>query len=342
MFFAAVLAYYSVLNSKVDELTIITSKYVQYNNAVDTAIDAAVSGTIESVNSASELSSNLDGCIDRFYRSLYASIGALDNEILQHDLQLYTPVLALADVDGFYIIYNSINNEGHLEKIRTQKIPYVLTFSEDTHGRTLHYTVNVTLGNDVTVTFKNDKVVYTGDYTELKRKYPGTVMEQEYDNTVMAQPGTFTNWKNHIIAESICQQLNYYVQANNKIAADFGIKYNFTLPESASAELSNGLSNVTFMALFQGFPYGAGTQASFNKFCVSGARVTKIKVYYVRPFDDGNGEHFYYHKRECKEMFDASLDTNGFYSTDSGLGYAFSSAQEAAESGALPCPHCCY
>lgn len=342
MFFAAILSYVCILNAKVDTLRSMGLKYVQCNNAVDSAIDAAVSQTVESASSSTELSTNFDGCVDRFYNSLYASFGALDNEILQQDLKIYTPVIALADVDGYYILYNSISSDGTLVKKKTAKLPYVMTFDKGIDGSTLHYTVNVTLGNEVTVAIQGDDTVYKGDYSALSSKYPGTKLSQVYSRTVLSRNGTFNDWKNHIIATNLCEQLNHYVKLNNTIAADFGIKYNFTLPETASTELSNGISNITFIALFQGYPYGAGLSEVYNKFCVSGAKVTKVKVYYVRPYDDGGGLHYYYHKSKCRKYLDATQDPNGFYSTNDGLGYAFSSAMEAAESGALPCPYCCY
>lgn len=180
-----------------------------------------------------------------------------------------------------------------------------------------------------------------GNYSELAKKYPKTHLDDVYEKTVLSRPGSFIDWKNHVISEAICEQLNHYVQRNNIIASDFGIRYNFTLPESASTELANGISDITFIALFQGYPYGAGTKSVYNKFCVSGARVDKIRAYYVRPYKDGNGIHYYYHKYDCKEMLDSTITDDGFYETNNGLGYAFSSAKEAAASGALPCPYCC-
>lgn len=58
-------------------------------------------------------------------------------------------------------------------------------------------------------------------------------------------------------------------------------------------------------------------------------------------FDLLEGIHYYYHKYDCKEMLDSTITDDGFYETNNGLGYAFSSAKEAAASGALPCPYCC-
>lgn len=341
VFLISIFAYYDILNTNVQELSIISSKYPQYNNAVDTAIDAAVSSSIESANGISDLSSNFDGCVDKFYNSLFASFNAADNEVLQQDLQLYTPVLALADVDGFYILYNDTDKDGKLTKVKTQKFPYIAEFDEDIKGNPMSYTINVTLGDEVTVTFADDKNIYNGNYSELAKKYPKTHLDDVYEKTVLSRPGSFIDWKNHVISEAICEQLNHYIQRNNTIASDFGIKYNFTLPESASTELTNGISDITFIALFQGYPYGAGTKSVYNKFCVSGARVDKIRAYYVRPYKDGNEIHYYYHKYDCKKMLDSTITNDGFYETNDGLGYAFSSAKEAAASGALPCPYCC-
>lgn len=342
MFFAAIFAYAMLTDIHTTQLSNMAVKNVQYNNAVDTAIDDALNSIVESADGNASIFSNLEGCVNTFYRSLYATFGALDNEVLQNDLQLYTPVLAIADVDGFYIIYNSVNDEGKLVKTWTPKMPYTMTFYEDVNGQPFTYTVNVNLGNDVVVTFPDDSNVYSGDYRELQTKYPGTKMETYWSRTVMSEDGTFNNWKTHYVTQMLCEQINYYAKSNNAIASSFGIKYNFSLPESAESDLANGINNVTFIALFQGYPYGVGTSDVFNKFCVSGAKVKKVRPYYVRPYNDGTGVHYYYHKNGCKELFDASVDPDGFYSTDAGLGYAFASDEEAAASGALPCPYCCY
>lgn len=342
IFFIAIFAYYCIATSNAETLSTMSLKYVQYNDAMNDAVDTAVSSIVENANSATELSSNFEGCVNNFYQNLYASFGAIDNEILQQDLQIYTPVLAVADVDGFYILYNDTSADGKLVKKKTMKLPYTKTFDKGTDGSVLHYTVNFTIGEDITVIMRNDDTIYKGSYSELKTKFPDTILAQKYDKTILAKPGTFTDWRNQVISQSICEQMNYYVRRNNKIAADFGITYNFSLPATAATELSNGISNVTFIALFQGYPYGAGLSDVYNKFCVSGAHVSKVHVYYVRPVQEADGLHYYYHKPECRELFDASVDADGFYGTDSGLGYAFSSAQDAASSGALPCPYCCY
>lgn len=344
MFLVAVISYSSLLTVHVAELNVMSHKYVEYNNNVDTAVDAAVAEEVESAVSSHNLQVNFEGCVDNFYNSLYASFGALDNEILQQDLMLYTPVIALADVDGFYVMYNTTNNYGELVKTKTQKIPYVAVFEKGNNGDPLKYTVAFTMSDECTITLlSSDKYgVYTGNYYDLKTKYAGTPLAAVYDNTILSQPGTFNNWKQHTMSSQVCEYLNHYVLKNNKIARDYGIKYSFTLPESASTDLANGLSSVTFMVLFQGYPYGAGTNNVFNKFCVSGAHVSKAKVYYVRPVrpvpETGGAVHYYYHKRDCKELSDCS---NEMYNYGNGLGYACSSAQEAAETGAMPCPYCC-
>ena len=190
VFLISIFAYYSILNTNVQELSIISSKYPQYNNAVDTAIDAAVSSSVESANGISDLSSNFDGCVDKFYNSLFASFNATDNEVLQQDLQLYTPVLALADVDGFYILYNDTDKDGKLTKVKTQKFPYIAEFDEDINGNSMSYTINVTLGDEVTVTFAGDKNIYYGNYSELAKKYPKTHLDDIYEKTLLSRPGS--------------------------------------------------------------------------------------------------------------------------------------------------------
>lgn len=46
-------------------------------------------------------------------------------------------------------------------------------------------------------------------------------------------------------------------------------------------------------------------------------------------------------KRQNKFSMPSSVAAAGCFFYDNGLGYAFSSAKEAAASGALPCPYCC-
>lgn len=342
IFFIAIASFFVVSCKNVDSLTTMSLQYARYNDAMNDAIDAAVSSTVESASNSTELSSNFDGCVNRFYQSLYASFGAIDNEILQQDLQVYTPVLALADVDGYYILYNDISADGKLVKKKTAKLPYTMNFKKGIDKSALHYTVSFTLGDDISVILRGDSHVYTGTYSTLDKKYPATELARVFNRTIMAKPGTFVDWKNYVISQSITEQLNYYAKRNNRIARSFGITYNFNLPATASTEMANGISNITFIALFQGYPYGAGLDEVYNKFCVSGAHVSKVHLYYVRPVKDGDKVHYYYHKSECRELFDKEVDADGFYSSVSGLGYAFGSAKDAAESGALPCPYCCY
>ena len=329
-----------------------SNKYVEYNNNVDTAVDAAVTSSVEAANSALDLQVNFDDCVNRFYNSLYASFGALDDPIHQQDLKLYTPVIALADVDGFYVMYNNVNASGTLVKTKTQKIPYLRVFDITISGFPIKYSVAFTIGDECTVTITNagHYGVYKGKYYELKEKYPGTYLASIYDKTILCEPGTFNNWKNHVMTTQLCEYMNYYAKHNNSIANDYGITYSFNLPESASSELANGLSNVTFIALFQGYPYGSNTNNVFNKFCVSGAHIIKTKVFYVRPTKEADGTiHYYYHKYGCDKLGPNDPDLAGvfddefmktYYGTGDNRGYAFSTDLEAAQSGAMPCPYC--
>lgn len=327
------------LDIEIQQLMAMTQQNVEYNNAVDSAIDDAVSQLVEAAD-MDQLQVGYTKCIDNFYNSLFAAFGALDSEVMQQNLLLHTPVLCIADFDGFTIIHNKIGKNGKLCKAWTEKLPYQKTFFylKDGYNKQF-YTVNFTLTDKVSVKFEGDQRIYTGTYSELKQRYPGSNLDLNYyEHTIFNEPGTFNNWRTKVITQSIIEQMNYYDKENNDIARSYGIKYDFHIPETAGTDLANGISGITFLALFQGYPYGTGTKETFNKFCVSGAHVVHTKVFYVRPSVESNGKkRYFYHKPGCKEYL--HTDASGNFS---GEGYAVDSSQKAAASGAMPCPHCCY
>lgn len=338
MFFVAILSIAILLNVHTNELALMANKYAEYNNAVDTAIDAAMTGLVE-VADIDGVQLSYQGSVDVFFKTLYSSFGALDNEVMQQDLQLYTPVICIADTDGFFILHNSVGTNGKLVKAWSEKLPYSHQFSfKDSLGHNRYYTVNFTLGDTVYVTCNGDERIYSGDYKYLKSRYSGTSFADDwYDNTIFTKPGTFNNWKNAVVVDSITEQMNYYVKHNNSIAQSYGISYDFSLPESSQSDLANGISGITFIALFQGYPYGTGTDSVFSKFCVSGSQMSKAKVYYIRKGKDGR---YYYHVADCNVDLGIK-DENGLYHLGEN-GFAVTSAERAASTGALPCPECCY
>lgn len=331
MFLVAVLASVAVLDIRVQELSLMTQKYAEYNHAVDAASDDAMGSLVEMADVA-DVQINYTACIDSFYESLYASFGAMDNAVLQSDLQLYTPVLAIIGTDGFFVVHNSVNNYGRLVKVWSEKLPFQRQFSyKDSFGREHYYTVVFRLDDRVSVilhdgTTSASSRIYTGKYNELAERYPTSPIADVFRRTILAEDGTFFNWKSQVIVDSVVSQMNFFAKKNNDIANAFGISYNFMLPESASSDLANSIGDVSLVVLFQGFPYGGSTSDTFSKFSVSGAQMSKQTYYYVRY--SNIDARCYYHELGC------TRDNNN-------PSYQYVSDVDAALTGALPCPYCC-
>lgn len=293
----------------------------EYNHALDSAMDAAVEGIVESAD-GNNVTIDFEQCVDNFYRDLFASFGAIDSPVTQAKLELYTPILAIADVDGLYVYYSDIANE-QVVRNWSQKIPY--SYSGSTDG--IKYSVNFTMSDEVTIVIDGINTVYSGHYSELSVKYPASYDEYKEINRVirgdvLGTSGAFQSWRHATISNTIVKELNYYVNRHNLVASAFGEQFTFELPLSAESTISRGIEDVSFMSFFQGYPFGSGTSSVYSQFEISGARVSKGKGYYVQVVDD----YLYYHQISCRK----------------GEGYRdwYATREESAMKGALPCPYC--
>ena len=128
------------------------------------------------------------------------------------------------------------------------------------------------------------------------------------------------------LRKSDTKKANYYVNKHNKIAQAYGISYHFSLPESSTDSFTRTIEDVSLMAIFQGYPYGKGTDDVYSRFSVSGARIYRGGRFYVMPASDGVS---YYHRSDCPELEGSRSNYQ-----------VFDSKKQCAEFGAYPCPKC--
>lgn len=324
------LSTYMIFQFKVDKYSSVTQKKAEYNHAVDSALDSAVEGIVESADGSTVIVDKQE-CVDNFYNSLYASFGAMDSETAQQMLKLYTPVLAIADVDSMQVYYSDEVN-GDVKKVWSQNIPYSRHFVEGdlaSPDGAVGYTVNFTLNDEITIVIDGDNsTIYKGRYNELQSAYKNnkqtryskllTVLKGD----VLGSEGHFELWRSQVITDTIMSNLSYYVNRHNRIASDFGEQFTFRLPLAAESEVARSISGVSFMCFFQGYPYGAGTSEVYSNFEVSGAHIIKSDGYYVQSVSG----YLYYHRPDC--------------SHGSGKKDWYSTKEECAWQGANPCPYC--
>lgn len=330
-----VLSTFAILSYKTNNLAYLTNKSVQYNRNLDTALESALDGIVEAYDG--EMYTNEDECIDSFFSSLYSSFGISDNEEAQEMFRAYIPAVVIAENDGFYVRYNSYSN-GAIKSVWSIKFPYQGEFDYvDRMGTSKKFIVNYRLDDTVQLIMA-DGTIFSGPKDKLPDlyKYAGDdiynvqgtgLLQKAIRNAYLDEDhsGYYEAKKDSAVTDSIITKMNYYANLNNEIAQAYGISYNFHLPLTASSELSRAIKSVSVVALFQGFPYGVGTDDVYSKFAVAGARIAKDNRYYVRKADE---DVWYYHTKYCT-LYGGAMTGDEFRTKD-----------EAASLGAKACPYC--
>lgn len=332
VFFLVVVTIFLLSNYKVQTLETLDNRTEEYNRNIDQATDDAMRDMIELTDSFTK-SINLEECQEGFFNSLFASFGISDSPTGQNELKLYIPVLLVTDVDGFYVMHHCKNEAESISVMQwTHKMPYCFSSvikDPDDPSAVFQYTVNYKMGDEVSLalTYKGSTKFYEGKYRYLTNLYSDSMLADFM--TVATRPGqvfdseTFDEVRVSAMAYQIAKKVNYYVNEHNDIARSYGISYEFKLPESATDSFARTIDSVSLMAMFQGYPFGVGTDDVYSRFSVSGSRLFKTGRYVVEETASGVK---YYHRPNCPRITDRSM--------------TFATKKECAEHGAYPCGEC--
>lgn len=310
---------------KIDLQGFSEAENVAMNDTFDRALDAALDGIVDVVD-GDTIQVRRQQCVNNFYRGLYAGMGIMDNDSAKELVQLYVPVLAFIDNNGIYVQYSDYDATSAYRKVWSQLYPFTISDDASVGGGPdtfVHYCVNYTLGTTIQVLIGNE--VYEGDWNDLHDYYAskGTAEEKAvFSSDRFADINKFTLYKNSAVIDTITDTVEYYVSRHNAIASRYGISYTFYLPEGAYSDFNRSVTDISFLAVMQGYPIGIGDSDVFNRYALSGARI-RIKDSYVIQTVDG---FLYYHKESCK-MLDDSKKIVG-------------TKEECAMHGAMPCPYC--
>lgn len=297
-----------IIDIRVNTLSAMTTKKIEYNQALDNAID---DGLIDLVKKDSDNNFTLqkEKAVEIFYNSLYANFGAMGDSNLQEKLKEHIPIILVTDTDGYYIYYtDTYEQDGETLLCRrwSEKLPYVY---ED--GDLIY---RFTLNSYVTIYDKASNQVSEGEYKDLKDLYPGSIMTDEE---------TFDTYRRSAIIGELEKSMNYYINHYNDFASQFGITYQFWLPQVDKTDWYRTIDDISMFVLFQGYPYNAGNLDTYNRYVFGGARIKKSKVYYIT---EASGVK-YYHKADCSLVTDKSI--------------SYHSKEECAkEEKAFPCLEC--
>jgi hypothetical protein len=170
-----------------------------------------------------------------------------------------------------------------------------------------------TLGTYVTLYNKSTNEIYEGEYKDLAAQFPGSIMTNDE---------TYNTIRRNAIIGAIEQSMNYYINLHNRIAYQYGITYQFWLPQIDKTDWYRTIDDISMLVVFQGYSYIPASRDTYNRYALGGARITKSKVYYI---SEENGLR-YYHKAECLL---ANMSS-----------YAYYTKEECALEGAYPCLEC--
>lgn len=278
-----------------------------YNNALDGAVEDAVSGLAE-YDSGDEIYLNKDAAVECFFQSLYSGFGILEDEERQEWMKLYVPIVLVTDEDGYYIYHNYqvTGDDGkHIYQEWSEKCAYSFVYQK--------YVCAFTLTNQLRVLDTESGSCYEGNFHDLKGQLP--------EIPFLASDASYQTVRQMAVADCISESMEYYMNQHNRIARDYGISYQFFLPDIPDEDWARTISDVSVMVLFQGYPYES-IDGFYNRVETSAARILKKKYYYITRSDG----ILYYHESSCSKVTDRSVP--------------YESTKECAALGAYPCQDC--
>ena len=316
MFCILFLGFVLVVNSSTNSLDTITKKQIDYNNAVDTAIEDAAQQIVNQDDNRGVLKDR-DVILQNYFLSLYSNLGSLSDMTAQQMIQLYTPIFIIADNDGFYVNYcDEIDGGTHFGRVWSAKYPYGYDDGA--------YTYSFRLDGTMAILNKSINAVTVGTYKDVKAAVPGTICSTKTEDEVKSMIHT-------IAVSELTDKMGYFINRHNKIAANSGLNYQFSMPVIEDATWSSTLEGTSIFAVFQADPYDDGLGNLYNRIAFGGAKIVKSSLYYLKESDDSG--ILMYHRPGCPSL--AGLTDEQLANLD-----AYNSKRECAQHGAYYCEVC--
>lgn len=331
MLFAIIaLAFVILIDIKTEDYKAMVQEKVNIDQSFRTAVDDAAIVLLE-MDANRGLVLNKNNAKEEFFTSLYSSLGILVAKDKQELIQAYVPVIAITGDDGFYMYYSDefIAEDGftYYSKRWSEKFPYYYEDSNFIYG--------FTLGDTITVYDKNkildplgEKLVHYIDYHEVQTSERYANFRLKCSNNFMLEDETFLLMKKEVIITEIEKSMKYYVNRHNKIARNYGITYNFTLPIIDNSDYVRSIDNPSVIAIFQGYPYGISPEYTYNRVAMAGAKITKNKVYYLEQIS----WYYIYHQDNCEKLQETT------YLID--LNHPYYNEEDCIQKGAYACEIC--
>ncbi len=260
---------------------------VEYGNKLTSACwDAAKTMRRENLETYGHVWHNnedLNNTLDVFYTSLTYSFN-WDTQGRVNEMALYTPVVCLVDMDGYYISHNVVFNQTGL--ITTATDP------DKRNGLTSLNTWTQTFGNAVVRFYLNDYVtVYAPNSVEYKGERVDvlTRIMKDFGSggwvssiSFLGNTSQFNKIKNALIVREINDQCEYYINRHNVVGDNYEMQYTFELPEISGEEWARLLEHPTVISFLQGYSSIADNRM-LNIYSLAGGELTTNYHYFIDP-----------------------------------------------------------
>lgn len=264
------------------------------NSATSDAVEYLATSGVYGTNSIEK-----DELVNRFFTSLYSSMGIISDANAQAELEMYIPVILLCDYDGYYIYYYDKfpAEDGHTYSKRTwsEKMPYY--YKDD------YFIYRFTLSDkiylyDINNLLSLPQVVIEADYHEFQKDDRYASFRLHHADHFLLDDDKFQLIKKGAVLNQLEKVLSFYTVRHNAIAGQNGISYGFSFPAAFEDEWAAYMDDVNILVVFQGYPYGADRDYTFNKIASAGGNIIKKPVYYV----EKKGWYHLAHIKGCPKL----------------------------------------
>jgi hypothetical protein len=318
-----------ILDIKTNNLKAVTDNRNQIDRSIDTAVDDGITRLAE-LDGNNNITINKDAAVNSFFLSLYSSFGVLSDKPSQEKLNLYIPVITVTMEDGYYVFYSDkfkgADGNTYVTKRWSERFPYCYEDNDFIYGFTLGDVVTLYDKNGI-LTANAGQTVYILDYHDLQVKDEYSVFRAVRPDSILLDNEKFELTRKGAIIDCIENSMAYYTSRHNRIAEQYGITYNFSLPVISRNEWAPYLDDISMFIVFQGYPYGNEEGETYNRFTSAGAKVTKNRTFFI----EQKGWYLIYHRDTCPELLKNSIIL---------IDEPYYSVEACAAKGAYACPVC--
>ncbi len=349
------IAFITIQDINYQEMLMIRMESAKLNACFNQAVDA---GTSKLEKRGSHVAYSKEQATSSFFQSMYASLGILEEEEQKERLMLSIPIIAIIDFDGVYVSYCTkeriAGGESIVKRTWTEKIPY--RFSDDL------FEVFFTLSNVITLNLKvgfGEKVnllelieeedkefgyidsinyqngtEYWIHYQDLNKLYKFSGYYRKAPSHFLWNETKFLAVQRDTITETIENIMKYYIDYHNEIAKQFGVSYEFHIPQADNSAWDRAVKECSFFVLFQGYPYQSTPERFYNRHSFHAAENKQNITYFL----EKKSWYLLYHKDGCPAWINKKENAleNGVVLED----ILCESLEECSEYGAFPCLKC--